>query len=279
MASKLPAQFEDETGVERLAGTIEIHGNPGATGDVLTQQADGTYAPATPGGGGVPVDVQTFTANGTWVKPPGVTLVSWYMGDGGDGGNAGDTTAGGTGPGSGGAGGDTAYSGTILASDLAATLPVVVGAGGPGGVAPAGAGTPGAASSFGPFSTSVRDGSAGHGGNAGSGGDGTAGDAPGNNGFGAEVRSSGSFWPNGGPGGGGVGGAAGTNPGNPGSDGPLTLGGGGGAGGGSGSQLGAGGAGAAGGFPSGGGSGGGTGGTAGGDGGDGTDGLVVVVSW
>lgn len=42
--------FRDQNGEARLVGTLSTSG--GATGDVLTQQADGTLAPETPSGGG-----------------------------------------------------------------------------------------------------------------------------------------------------------------------------------------------------------------------------------
>lgn len=50
--------FRDLNGEARLVGTLSTSG--GATGDVLTQQADGTLAPA-PGGGSQPLQTATVT--------------------------------------------------------------------------------------------------------------------------------------------------------------------------------------------------------------------------
>lgn len=100
-----------------------------------------------------PVNVQEFTADGTWTKPVGVTLVRYYVvGGGGGGGRGSASTSSATALGGGGGTGGNVTSGVVPASALGATEPVIVGTGGLGG-ASAGApnGTAGTASSFGAF--------------------------------------------------------------------------------------------------------------------------------
>jgi hypothetical protein len=76
-------QLRDSDGTVRLSGDLLATG--GATGDVLTQQADGTYAPDTPGGGSASREDfvagadSTIANNGNdrlnWLKVLGTTLL------------------------------------------------------------------------------------------------------------------------------------------------------------------------------------------------------------
>jgi len=100
------------------------------------------------------VDIQTFTADGTWTKPSGakIVIVECIGGGASGGGGAGGALANFATGGSGGGGGALTRR-EIQASDLAATVAVTVGAattGGAGGTAANGSdGSPGNQSSFG----------------------------------------------------------------------------------------------------------------------------------
>lgn len=101
------------------------------------------------GGGGAGADFQEFTSSGTWTKPASAQFVRvevWAAGGGAEG----SVTPNPYGffVSSNGGGGGGYMSRTFNASELGATEPVVVGAGGSGGPAPQGDGTPGGNSSF-----------------------------------------------------------------------------------------------------------------------------------
>ena len=106
------------------------------------------------------VDIQTFTANGTWTKPtsftPKVVFVKMWGAGGGGGAGASLATAVVAKGGAGGGGGAFVRE-TYLASDLPATVSVTVGTGGSAGVpgaagAAGGAGGIGGTTSFGTLS-------------------------------------------------------------------------------------------------------------------------------
>ena len=121
-------------------------------------------------GGGIAVDVQTFTGNGTWTKPAGCTLVEVVCIGGGGGGGGGGGFAAGTRKDGGGGGGGGAYAAKVFkAADLAATEAIVVGAAGAAGTGgTTGSGTDATAggnSSFGGVKCEAFGGGAGKGGN------------------------------------------------------------------------------------------------------------------
>ena len=95
------------------------------------------------------IDIQTFTASGTWTKPTGTLAVEvWVTGGGGGGGGAAVTSSTTVATSAGGGGGGTAYK--YITSSIGATETVTVGAGGAGGSgASAATGSTGGTSSFG----------------------------------------------------------------------------------------------------------------------------------
>lgn len=110
-------------------------GTVGTAGQVLTSNGAGalpTFEDATGGSGSV--DVQTFTAGGTWTKPSGCTMVRVICVGGGGGGGGGRGDAAGTARvGGGGGGGGAIVERIFKASDLAGTVAVTVPAAADGG--------------------------------------------------------------------------------------------------------------------------------------------------
>lgn len=105
------------------------------------------------GGGGGGVDFQEFTSSGTWTKPADANYVKVELWSAGGGGEGGRTDPGPLSPGGAGGGGGAYFTRFFKASDLGSTEPVVVGAGGAGGVRVGNTGnnqgTPGGSSNFG----------------------------------------------------------------------------------------------------------------------------------
>lgn len=152
---------------------------------------------AAPGGGsGGGVDVQVFSASGTWTKPSGCTAVHVELLGAGGGGGSGERRPTNNGcMGAGGGGGGSYVSAVLIASTLGATESVTVGAGGTGGAAVTTDSTPGNNGSVGGNTTfgsvlTAYGGGGGAGGNDGS-GHGAGGGGAGTLGAGATGTTSG----------------------------------------------------------------------------------------
>jgi hypothetical protein len=140
VAADLPGASAILDVISSTRGTILYRGStawsalaPGTSGNVLQTNgagADPTWVTPTTGSGAA-ADIQTFTANGTWTKPSGAKMVKVVLFGGGASGGSGCGGAAGTirCPGSGGGGGDHAEL-SFLATDLASTVTITVGAGG-----------------------------------------------------------------------------------------------------------------------------------------------------
>ena len=130
----------------------------GTNGQVLTSSGGGapTWTTVSGGGGGGAIDVQAYSADGTWTKPAGAQFVEVIAIGGGGGGGSGrlgapaSTRGGGAG---GGGAGITRW--MVPAAALGATVAVTVGQGGAGGAPQltsgvnGNAGSPGTAATFG----------------------------------------------------------------------------------------------------------------------------------
>lgn len=132
--------------------TFDASGNPEVT--AFSSSSDIAFAL---------IDMQVFTADGTWSKPTGTMVVEVFVvGGGGGGGSAAATSASQVSVGAGGGGGGGSYK--VISSGIGSTESVFIGLGGAGGTS-GGAGNNGASSSFGAHATALG-GSGGSGGTA-----------------------------------------------------------------------------------------------------------------
>ena len=107
----------------------------GTADQVLTSNGAG-LDPTFQDAGGSGVDIQTFTASGTWTKPAGITTVKVIMYGAGGGGGGGARGASGANRTGGGGGGGGAYMEKVFpASIFTGNQTVTIGVGGAGGIA------------------------------------------------------------------------------------------------------------------------------------------------
>ena len=140
-----------------ITNGLTLAGAAGSSGQVLLSQGAG-LSPIW--GNAAGADIQEFSSSGTWTKPAGAQFVlveAWGAGGGG-----GRPTAGSASPGAGGGGGAYNYR-TFLASDLASTVAVAIGAGGNGATSNGSNGNVGGNTTFGAYFT-VYGGGGGSGG-------------------------------------------------------------------------------------------------------------------
>jgi hypothetical protein len=173
------------------AGKLIVLGATGVANEVLTLPSQagksGKYLKTNGSASAweeLPVDLQTFEANGTWTKPSGVNFVRVILyGGGGGGGGSGAATSAGCG-----GGGGARVERVFRASDLTATVSVTIGAGGNGGLA-SNYGTAGGATNFGTYAYAYGGGrgSAVYSGANSGGGGGGAGGVGGNGGIAASA--------------------------------------------------------------------------------------------
>lgn len=117
--------------------SITTSGNAAVGGTLTASTVAATGGTSASLGDALATNIQTFTASGTWTRPPNATVCAAWIVSGGAGGGGGATLTSGQ-TGSGGASGSSGQwksIGPVPVSILPSTAPVVVGAGGPGGTA------------------------------------------------------------------------------------------------------------------------------------------------